>query len=326
MNKNKIAVIVLTWNDWKNTIQTLNSILLNKNKNFDIILVDNNSNIFHINKIIEWLKNKIKNKYSDIEIKFIKKSYLNKNHTQKKIYVIRNKKNLGLTAGLNIGYNFAINNLYTYTSRIDCDVIIENKFFSKLLNTIKKDDTIAVSPKILHGFKKNTIWWSGFKMTTNYLKFRQTMNLKNKRIIDSDSYKGIRLTDAIAGACSFYKTICLKKYGTGDEDFFFGPEDIELSWRLKKHGNLLVNQDAIAYHKIARSSAVSGIRIRTLNECFGFLMLIKKIGTLSDKLVGYTFSILKSFYLILTASNKEKQLRTLGYLQGLYYFFLKKNF
>jgi GT2 family glycosyltransferase len=158
MNKNKIAVIVLTWNDWKNTIQTLNSILLNKNKNFDIILVDNNSNIFHINKIIEWLKNKIKNKYSDIEIKFIKKSYLNKNHTQKKIYVIRNKKNLGLTAGLNIGYNFAINNLYTYTSRIDCDVIIENKFFSKLLNTIKKDDTIAVSPKILHGFKKNTIW------------------------------------------------------------------------------------------------------------------------------------------------------------------------
>ena len=56
MNKNKIAVIVLTWNDWKNTIQALDSILINKNNNFDIILVDNNSNFFHINKIIEWIK------------------------------------------------------------------------------------------------------------------------------------------------------------------------------------------------------------------------------------------------------------------------------
>jgi GT2 family glycosyltransferase len=325
MNKNKIAVVVLTWNDWKNTIKALDSILINRNNNFDIVLVDNNSNFFHINKIIEWIKNKIKNTYSSVEFKFIKKNFVNRNNINKTIYIIRNKKNLGLTAGLNVGYNFAINNLYTYISRIDCDVIIEQKFFSKLLNTIKKENTIAVSPKILHGSKKNTIWWSGFEMTSNYLKFRQTMNLKKRRIINSDSYKGTKHTDAIAGACSFYKTIALKKYGTGDEDFFFGPEDIELSWRLKKHGILLVNQDTLAYHKIARSSAVSGTRIRTLNECLGFLMLIKKIGTLSDKLVGYTFSILKSFYLIIRSYNKERQLITLGYLQGLYYFFFFKK-
>ena len=77
MNKNKIAVVVLTWNDWKNTIKALDSILINRNNNFDIILVDNNSNFFHINKIIEWIKNKIKNTYSGVEFKFIKKiSYL----------------------------------------------------------------------------------------------------------------------------------------------------------------------------------------------------------------------------------------------------------
>jgi GT2 family glycosyltransferase len=325
MNKNKIAVVVLTWNDWKNTIKALDSILINRNNNFDIILVDNNSNFFHINKIIEWIKNIIKNTYSNVEFKFIKKNFVNKNNINKTIYIIRNKKNLGLTAGLNVGYNFAINNLYTYISRIDCDVIIEKKFFSKLLNTIKKENTIAVSPKILHGSKKNTIWWSGFEMTSNYLKFRQTMNLKKRRILNSDFYKGTKRTDAIAGACSFYKTVALKKYGTGDEDFFFGPEDIELSWRLKKHGILLVNQDALAYHKIARSSAVSGTRIRTFNECLGFLMLIKKIGTLSDKLVGYTFFILKSFYLIIRSYNKERQLIMLGYLQGLYYFFFLKK-
>ena len=102
MNKNKIAVIVLTWNDWKNTIQTLDSILLNKDNNFDIILIDNNSNFFHISKIIEWLKFKIKNKYSDIKIKLINKNFVNKYNIKKTIYIIRNKKNLGLSAGLNV--------------------------------------------------------------------------------------------------------------------------------------------------------------------------------------------------------------------------------
>ena len=49
MNK-KLAVIVLTWNDWKNTIECLESIFNNSFENFDIILVDNNSDLIHIEK------------------------------------------------------------------------------------------------------------------------------------------------------------------------------------------------------------------------------------------------------------------------------------
>ena len=41
-------------------------------------------------------------------------------------------------------------------------------------------------------------------------------------------------TDVISGCCSQYIKQILKKSGLGDEDFFYGPEDIELSYRLKK--------------------------------------------------------------------------------------------
>jgi GT2 family glycosyltransferase len=324
MNKNKIAVVVLTWNDWFNTTQTINSILLNKKINFDLIIIDNNSCFFHITKIVEWIQNKIRVNFSDIKIKFVKKNFNVKNNSAKTIYIIKNNKNLGLTAGINIGYDFAIRNFYSYIARIDCDVIIENKFFSKMLKTLKKENTAAASPKILHGFKKNTIWWSGFHMTSTYLKFHQTMNLGKKRIENSKFYKGTILTDAIAGACSVYKTSSLKKSGTGDEEFFFGPEDIELSLRLKNYGNLLVNQDAIAYHKIARSSIVSGARKRSFNECLGFLLLIKKIGTINDKIIGYCYFIFRFFFLVITSNNKKKQQRTLGYLEALLFFFTKK--
>ena len=40
----------------------------------------------------------------------------------------------------------------------------------------------------------------------------------------------------------YIKLNVLKKTGLGDEDFFYGPEDIELSYRLKKYGRLVCDQ------------------------------------------------------------------------------------
>ena len=58
MNK-KIAVVTLTWNDWKNTIECLESIFNSSYNYFDVILVDNNSEKHHMDKIFLWADNKI---------------------------------------------------------------------------------------------------------------------------------------------------------------------------------------------------------------------------------------------------------------------------
>ena len=112
----------------------------------------------------------------------------------------------------------------------------------------------------------------------------------------------------------------LSKTNLGDEDFFYGPEDVELSYRLKKIGKLLVNQKAIAYHKIATSSSITGIKKRTFQSTFGFLKLIEKIGTKSDKLIGYLYFILKLIYLKLRKNQKDYYD---GYYSALKKFFLK---
>ena len=58
MSKN-LAITVLTWNDWKNTVNCLESIFQNKYDNFDVILVNNNSDKEHIDKIYEWSNNNV---------------------------------------------------------------------------------------------------------------------------------------------------------------------------------------------------------------------------------------------------------------------------
>jgi len=67
MSKN-LAITVLTWNDWENTVKCLESIYQSTFNDFDVILVNNNSDQKHIDKIFEWSKNKIK--IEDKEINF----------------------------------------------------------------------------------------------------------------------------------------------------------------------------------------------------------------------------------------------------------------
>ena len=65
MNKN-IAITLLTWNDWKNTVECL-SIFQSDYQNFDVLLINNGSENYHIEKIRDWLDNKIEIKDEEIE-------------------------------------------------------------------------------------------------------------------------------------------------------------------------------------------------------------------------------------------------------------------
>ena len=53
-----VAIVVLSWNDWLNTTQCLDSLFKNDYLNFDIILVDNNSDKNHYQKLLKWCKKK----------------------------------------------------------------------------------------------------------------------------------------------------------------------------------------------------------------------------------------------------------------------------
>jgi cellulose synthase/poly-beta-1,6-N-acetylglucosamine synthase-like glycosyltransferase len=50
----KVGIVVLTWNDSKNTIECLKSILKSDYNKYDIILVNNNSTKNHILQIKKW--------------------------------------------------------------------------------------------------------------------------------------------------------------------------------------------------------------------------------------------------------------------------------
>ena len=307
--KFKLAIVVLTWKDWKSTITCLESIYQQKFKNYNVFIVDNNSQDNTFEKIKLWSKNKIKIKEKLIKHKNKKINLLdlrknkkpNKNNLAKhKFIFLENKKNLGCGLGHNIGYKIASKFNFKYVARIDNDMIMPNNFFLNLIPKMDNKKIIqAISPKILYKFQKNKIWWRGTTIGNN-LKIQKHLRNYPYGERDNKKLRGLIKTDAIAGCASIMRVDRLKKIGLSDPDFFYGPEDIEFSRRIfDKEGSLVVDLDTKIFHAITQSFKNLSTR-RMYFEYKYRLLLIRKIGTFFDKLFGYSISVVKWFiYLIL---------------------------
>ena len=154
-----VAIVILSWNDSKNTIECLKSVFKNDYLNFDVVLVDNNSTEGHFNKVLSWCKSQRINFYL-INSKI--KSFTKKN---KNLFIFRINevanfpfaKNLGVARGYNKGFNFVLKKNYDFFIRLDCDFIVPKNYITGLVKTfVKNKSAVAVSPKVYYHIKKNS--------------------------------------------------------------------------------------------------------------------------------------------------------------------------
>lgn len=311
MNKTikELAVVVLFWNDFKKTIRCLDSLYKQKNQKLSIILVDNNSENFFSKKIFEWLKKKKIKKHAINKNKLKEKLFSNK----KICFYIKNKGNYGCGLGHNFGYKFCLENNFTYIARIDNDMMVPKQVMFNLVNRLKKNKSInALSPKIMFFNKPNMVWFRGAEIGNN-LKFqRNCASYSPKGHEDKRYFKGLINTDAVAGCASVMRASKLKRTTLSDSDFFYGEEDTELSIRLKDNiDSLKVDLDQKIYHDVSSTIGKNWAKNIYYNYKYR-LVLIKKIGNFSDKLFGYSISIIKlllSLILIFKTDHSSKILQ-----------------
>jgi GT2 family glycosyltransferase len=316
--KNILAVIVLTWNDYKNTVNCLNSILNQKYKNYKIFLIDNNSKDGSFEKILNYLKKKSPNL---LYKKKINKNFCIKKNTNKfKIFYLRNAQNLGCGYGHNPGYQVSIKNKFVYISRIDNDMIMKNNFFLKILQNFEDQQIQAISPKILYKDDRKIIWWKGTYIGSS-LKLQKHLRNYPYKTKDSKETIGLINTDAIAGCASIIRSSRVKKVGYNDKDFFYGPEDVEYSKRLfNGKGSLKVDLSSKIFHGISKSFYKLNKRKKYFEYKYR-LLLIKKIGNIWDKIFGYSIFFIKFFFfIILFLNNKNKDKIIPVFFAGLHFF------
>jgi len=225
----KISINIVTYNGIKYIPFCIKSIIDQNYKDFEIVVVDNNS--------IDGTKEYIKANYPFIKL-------------------IENKENMGFSYANNQAIQVNDSEYILITNQ---DIILENNFLEIIINFADNNKEYASFGGKLkkmrpdgHGqFEKLNIIDSLYLDHTlgyKFINFGEGFDDSEKFNKDIDIF-------GISGALVMYRRSAIEKIKHGkyeyfDNDFFMYKEDIDLAWRLQNAGyKAIYLHEAIAYHE-----------------------------------------------------------------------------
>ncbi|MFC1609258.1 glycosyltransferase family 2 protein [Patescibacteria group bacterium] len=194
MKDPKVFIIILNYNGKDVIERCLTSVLGSSYLNLEIVVVDNNS--------------------TDGSLEFIKRKF-------SKVNFIKNSRNIGFSAGNNVGIRFALEKMADFVFILNNDAWINKDTVRELVDfSSKKSDLGVISPIIKSD--KNDIWFNGGKI--------DWLRMKTVHLNDGKD------TEYITGCAMFVRRDVFKKIGLFDEDFFLYYEDADFSVRATRAG------------------------------------------------------------------------------------------
>jgi GT2 family glycosyltransferase len=268
----QIAIIILNWNGWKNTIECLESLFQITYPNYIVILIDNGSEDDSLEQIESYCGGKIeidskffdytlKNKpikiieYSREEVKTLK-SRIDENLTNPGLFLIKNEKNYGFAEGNNIGIRFALTSLNpAYILLLNNDTVVDPHFLDYLVKKMENNEKI--------GFCSPKIYFYDFKGTRNIINFaggridmwRGISSHIGITQPDIGQYNFEKEVDWCEGSCLLVRVKTIQQIGLLDPKYFAYWEDTDWCLQGKKRGwqSWFVPESKI-WHKINASS------------------------------------------------------------------------
>jgi hypothetical protein len=275
--KPKVAVILLNWNSWEDTVDCLESLLRVEYPDFYPVVVDNASSDESIDKIRLWAQ---RGSVPLEELTAAENSSFrgdtsgiceNKDGLRK-VALIRSEQNLGFCAGNNLGLEFADQNGADYFLVLNNDTIATRDLLNELVSAAESSAPVGlVGGVICYAEEPDTIWWAGgtfdYFLNTKRRYDRQPLShLQEDHVFESEWISGCMMLIPK----SVYRTV-----GGYDEQFFIWSEEWDLSIRVKNAGyRLVVAPRARVFHKVGRALGV----MSPLSYYYGIrnAMLLKK--------------------------------------------------
>lgn len=212
-NKPLVSIIVVTFNSQKYISDCLEAIFKTKYENFEVIVVDNNS--------------------QDETLKIVEAKF-------PQVKIIQSHKNLGYAGGNNLG---AVKARGQYLAILNPDTQVSKGWLEPLVLAIQLPGVAVCQPKVMLLPEKNlinltgkTTHFLGFEWLTDYQKLDYRISMKE--------------ITSFSGSAVLIKKDIFLKLGGFDDDFFMYYEDGDLSWRARLAGyKILLVPESVVYHE-----------------------------------------------------------------------------
>ncbi|HDR72334.1 MAG TPA: glycosyltransferase family 2 protein, partial [Methanoculleus sp.] len=248
----KVAIIILNWNGWKDTLECLESLYQITYPAYEVIIVDNGSEDNSIDHIRDYCAGNCEvttdfvtyqaetkpialAEYTRDEIESGGADPLVDIPSDRKLRIIKNEKNYGCSEGNNIGMRFALNDLNAdYILLLNNDVVVDREFLGEMVAVAERDEYIGfVGPKAYFYHDKGVIQYTGGG-TVDLRRGVSPCIARNER--DNGNYNRNYEVDYVGGACILVKREVIDTIGLWDDTFFAYWEETDWCLRGKKEG------------------------------------------------------------------------------------------
>ncbi len=224
MKKPSVAVVILNWNNYKDTSDCVESLMQITYDNFNIVIVDNNS--------------------SDNSGHLLQTNY-------KQCVVIINPVNDGYARGNNIGITYALDHAFDYVLLLNNDTVVENSFLEPLVECLEtKSKAMLVGGKICFFDNRNIIWTIGGDVSL----LRGSSHYYGCDEEDKGQYDKSKKLTHISGCMTLIRSALFAEIGFINPQYFLRGSEWDLCYEVKQLGyDCYYIPESVIYHKVSQT-------------------------------------------------------------------------
>lgn len=212
----RVAVVILNWNGWRDTIECLESVARSDYQDFFVAVCDNASTDSSAAQFRDWITAR-----ADPRIRFL-----------------QNGANLGFAGGNNVGMRFALEQGADYIWILNNDTVVETTAIRKMVDFMERQPSVGICGATLKEYSPphHIQTLGGYR----YSKWCARCTPVLSRF---------RRVDYVAGASMFVRRSFVSSVGLMDEGYFLYFEEIDWITRGRQHFRLGVCPEAVVFHK-----------------------------------------------------------------------------
>jgi hypothetical protein len=243
----KVLVIILNWNQYELTRDTLHSIQQLDYRNYKVLLIDNGSTDDSLAKL--------KSDFTDV-------------------LFMAAGKNLGVAGGRNVGIAFAREKDYDYLLFLDNDVIVAPDFLRQLVRALESNPRAGGGQSVIfHYDRPDQVCTAGGQFI--HLICHHRARKPDGIACPGEDDRPIEV-DWLAGGVQLYRTSLFSSLSGFDEDYYpYGCEDAQMGLNLKKNGyTLLLVPGSRIWHRAKADK--EWLEFKTKNNASAMVLFLRK--------------------------------------------------